>query len=595
MTRVPRRLLTALLGIFSALLIVAFVSALYPYAGFDYKYFLARLFDTYLHYQVNGLCIQWYTPSFGGGLPAYPNPQQMQFSLPQLLTLGINPWKAALGSIFLYALAGFWGTYAIGRRLFQLDWTTSTLAALFFTINGFYLEHMAIGHLGFQAFPLLPLFLLVLLHPALPDLAAGALIGLLFAMLIHSGGFYPIVYIALSMGILLPAAYLIAPGLFATRLLLRRLGWSAVFAISLSASKIYAILAFMRYFPRLITDTITTSTGQALKGVLAQLAGMMSLGPYALLTGKPLTHVRDLLQDLNSTGLGLWEMDNSISPVLWILVLCGAVGLMVKALRTHQARPWRDWLALFFLAGMLELTLEFCIARGLFYPSLSQLPILKSLHVNTRYSSAYLLPLALAGALVFEWLRRRLTERQGGLAFASLAALTCLSAAIYFISPMQILQRRQYYAAGIASLYDQRPAAEIYPVEQIQATLNDPRVFDQHASNLNPYEVIFGYNIGQLKLDLVPGSVWEIRQGRYNMTNPTGYVFPAENHTTVFERIPAGQADTLTDFVNRRQPANWRVPPAQLALNGLGLAGLAAEALILGRLTLAALRRVFSL
>src|SRR5262245_35216013 len=53
----------------------------YPIIGHDYTYFISRTLDSYLHYRINGLSIQWYTPSFGGGLPSYANPQQMQFSL----------------------------------------------------------------------------------------------------------------------------------------------------------------------------------------------------------------------------------------------------------------------------------------------------------------------------------------------------------------------------------------------------------------------------------------------------------------------------------------------------------------------------------
>lgn len=68
------------------LFIVLYTGAAYPLVGSDYRLFGPRLLDTLLHYKVNGFSIEWYTPSFGGGLPAYPNPLQMQFSLQQLFT-----------------------------------------------------------------------------------------------------------------------------------------------------------------------------------------------------------------------------------------------------------------------------------------------------------------------------------------------------------------------------------------------------------------------------------------------------------------------------------------------------------------------------
>src|SRR5512133_3076938 len=86
----------------NAILISFFIAwysnLLFPLVGQDFKYSVPRLIDTYLHYKINGLSIQWYTPSFGGGLPAYPNPQHIQFSLVQLLMAFLNPWTAILVS-----------------------------------------------------------------------------------------------------------------------------------------------------------------------------------------------------------------------------------------------------------------------------------------------------------------------------------------------------------------------------------------------------------------------------------------------------------------------------------------------------------------
>src|SRR5262245_38266301 len=77
-----------------AVFLVHYMNRAYPMVGHDFSYFIPRLIDTHLHYRINGLAIQWYTPSFGGGLPAYANPQHIQFSLPQFLLFVFNPWHA---------------------------------------------------------------------------------------------------------------------------------------------------------------------------------------------------------------------------------------------------------------------------------------------------------------------------------------------------------------------------------------------------------------------------------------------------------------------------------------------------------------------
>ena len=79
-----------------SLFIILYTNSTYPTVGNDYRLFGPRLLDTFLYYKVNGFGIEWYTPSFGGGLPAYPNPLQMQFSFQQFFTLFTNPWVAIM-------------------------------------------------------------------------------------------------------------------------------------------------------------------------------------------------------------------------------------------------------------------------------------------------------------------------------------------------------------------------------------------------------------------------------------------------------------------------------------------------------------------
>src|SRR4051812_14421460 len=99
--------ITAMTGLVIACFVPYHVNRLFPIVGWDHKYYFSRLIDTTLHYRINGLSVQWYTPSFGGGLPAYPHPLNAQFSLPQALAMIINPWSAVLVSYFIYALVGY--------------------------------------------------------------------------------------------------------------------------------------------------------------------------------------------------------------------------------------------------------------------------------------------------------------------------------------------------------------------------------------------------------------------------------------------------------------------------------------------------------
>ena len=81
--------------------ILAVLNLNYPLLGHDYTYGITSMLDSALHFRLNGLTIQWFTPSFGGGIPAYPNPNNGQFSLLALLTVFFPPWQAVMFTIVI--------------------------------------------------------------------------------------------------------------------------------------------------------------------------------------------------------------------------------------------------------------------------------------------------------------------------------------------------------------------------------------------------------------------------------------------------------------------------------------------------------------
>jgi hypothetical protein len=87
-----------------------------------------------------------------------------------------------------------------------------------------------------------------------------------------------------------------------------------------------------------------------------------------------------------------------------------------------------------------------------------------------------------------------------------------------------------------------------------------------HTSNLGPYNPIFGFGREYFHPEVKPGSVWDISDGYYNMTNPTGYVFPEVNNSRPFERIRVEEKTRMADFVAHRQP-NWAIPVYQQVSN----------------------------
>ena len=175
--------------LFILVYILYYVNGLYPFVGHDYRYFLTRLVDNYLHFKVNGLTIQWFSPRFGGGLPAYHNPQQLHFSLIQFLTLFFSPWHANNVSLGIFILVGYFFTYRFARDILDLGWMGSILAAIVFSSNGFYIQHAAAGHVSFHVFPLSVLIIYALFNINIPPLLSGVISGCALGLIVHSGGF----------------------------------------------------------------------------------------------------------------------------------------------------------------------------------------------------------------------------------------------------------------------------------------------------------------------------------------------------------------------------------------------------------------------
>lgn len=567
-------LITALSGIFIALYVPWHVNDHYPIVGWDHKYFFTRLIDTHLHYRVNGFTVQWYTPSFGGGLPAYPHPLNAQFSLPQILTLFIEPWSAVLTSYFLYVLLGYACAYLFLRRSLTFGWMPATLGAALFSANGFYLQHLANGHLNFQAFPVLPLFLVALFEKRLSLPRAAALLALGSGLLIYSASTYPAVFIALSLLITLPLAWLIRPELFNWPRLGKVILLGGLLALGLTLSKLYAVASFMRFFPREASDVYDIPLKLAPVGLFLQLFGAMGLAPLYALTGQKITAIRELLQIYTGAYVGLWELDLSLSPIIWILLPGGilTLGWLILTKRLAVSPLKERILALALLASAIYLTLEFTFARGIIYPTLRELPFLRALHVNPRFGSAFLFPIALFSAYTLHlWTRSLRPSRALGI-FLPLQILTLFSLGAYLLLPLDRLQERTFFIGGLQDVYQKIEQGETFPIAQI-ADINDQRTFDDRASNLIPYDTLFGYNQETFRSTVIIGPARAIREGSFNMTNPAGLVYPEVNGTSPWQRIPASQQEQLEDFLARRQP-NWKLPAGQQAANLISLVSL---------------------
>jgi hypothetical protein len=567
------RLGTALAAVGYLAVLLCYANSAYPKVGHDFAYFIPRLLDSHLHYAANGLAIQWYTPTFGGGLPAYPNPQDTQFTLAQLYLALADPWIAGLAAAATYILLGFLCAYYFFERILRFRPMACALGSVFFGSNGFVFAHIVAGHVGYQAFPLFPALLIAIAHPGWPAPIKGISIAVIFSILIHSGGFYVIVIFALSALLLLPFTQTDRFRILQPKRLLAAAGWALPFTLALSGSKICAIGSFMRFFPRIEQDHYLAGPWRGLYSMFLQFLGPAVTVPGMRLAGKSISSYVGHIQDVSRTNgikMGIWEYDAGLSPALLVLLAVGCIGLF-------RWLPWRKGRALAFdprkliLCGLglvcVWIAVEFRLAQGLIYPHLQSLPILASLHVNLRFASAFLFPLSFLGAWVFERRFASVSAAKRGAVFGGLLAISIAAPAGYFaISP--IWYAYTYDVLPSVNAYREIRRGERFPIRSLcdssGQTGSNPLV--RNASDLYPYEPIFGYDLEAFDPETHPGPVADREDGYFNMSNPAGLVFPEVNHSRLFERIRESDSVSVRLFVNHHQP-DWKRPALQRGLD----------------------------
>ena len=450
--------------------IISYLYLRYPVVGSDYSLAIPSLLDTALHFQLNGLVIQWFTPSFGGGIPAFPDPNNMQFSLPAFLATYLPPLQAVVLSVALYTGIGFIACEYFLRHTLKMDWKSSILGAVFFSANGFIIQRVMIGHLGYQTFPLLTIFLVALLDEALQPALAAVILGLTSGILIHSAGYFIIIIFIFSILIALPIIYIYNPSYFKWKRWSVVLGLGGAIGLIISASKLAAVYSFMRFFPRSISDAYHRTLLQGLYGLALQLLGTMNLAPFFQITGglNP-NSIQKYMRTVSGVHSGYWEFDMSISPVVFGILLAGLIVFFRHPKKyLGPMLTWKKIIALVSLFLFLATVAEFTLARGRIYLALRHLPILSSLHVNVRFAAAFIFPLALVATLIYDnWVRNQSLRKSFFIfVITNILAVVPLGSYFLFKGDLNLLDDHAYNSRA----YNINAGQMVY--EQIQAGEN---------------------------------------------------------------------------------------------------------------------------
>jgi hypothetical protein len=503
--------------------------------GHDYSQFLPQLLDGVFWFKANGLfAVPWFTPSFGGGLPNLPNPQSMYYSVPQFLSFFLNPVTSVKLTLLLFGGIGFYGCFLILKRIFLTSSMTAILGATLFLFNGFYTYRMIIGHLTFHAYMLFPLFIYTALQQpknldkiGIMKLAADIGIGsIIIGYMIYSGAYHIIPPLLLTV-IICSVIYKLMNNTFQYFYFIIKLLLIFIFGFGLAADKLNASIHFLDLFP---------SDLYPLPGI-PDFVDLLKLLLLSLL-GIPDVEFANKITVNKIFYLEQHEYEFGIGIVPFIIILLGFVNFIYKIITDKYLNhiSLKRWIIgiLLFLFLLIPLLLNYFTPWWNAF--IKTLPFIKNTSTNIRWFSVYIPVFIFLTCIVLEKVSY-LHRYKFPIALTGILLVLLTN----FISDKTFYQNQTYSPKIILLAYDKLIAGTLKPeITSIatKAIVNNDFILEGNdllvlgASQLNPYEPIFGYRLENFpRQSLTLGSVMQENEGGVlNMKNPSCYVFPEENH-----------------------------------------------------------------
>jgi hypothetical protein len=546
--------------------------------GVDFTYFLPRLLDGYFWWRGNGFfSVPWFTPSFCGGLPAFANPQNIYYSVPQALTMFTDPATSVYWTILIFEFLGFAGFYLLLRWPFKLTAGPSIFGGLLFMFNGFYIHRLLTGQLAYHAYMLLPLACFLLLRP-LPDDGGGRrgglmadviLAGMIFAYMVYSGmnslGVPALISIAL-IGVIHGMLHGKDAGFWL------RLAMSGAVGVALAASKLAAMGVFFHQYPRADYPSLGPDSPAKLAWILVQT---LFFWP-----DKRLIQGTAMLVGAKRYVMGLPYYEFGVSAAAALIILVG----ILEGARMIYREGWRPdfttaqamrWMALVVLCA-IPLALAYNFKSPALAAFIRKIPVIGSHTHFTTWFMIFMPPLILAPPVILD--NPRIKSIGGALILIGLLELAAQTAwrdrAVY---------KRQYYDYHpITDSYRAARAGQFTPgVNELEkygrvmrswaansaAPLGGDDSLTRNASAMLCYEPIFGYWREKFPLGtLKTGPAMAEEGGRLNLKNPACFIFPEENGCKPGDHFTTGQRNEAESF-RLYKPFEYRSPAWQRMAN----------------------------
>ena len=523
--------------------------------GHDYSYFLPYLLSGVQWIYQNGwLTVPYFTPDYCGGIPWLAIPRSDFYSVPQLLTTLANPIIAIKWTAITFATIGGVACYGLLRKCFDASWQAAGLAFVLFQLNTFLLFRIAVGHLTYHVFGLIPVLSWLVLVPI------ASANGSIRANFIRAAGKIIVAAILLAMMVYAGAPDLIIPAVLTVIAVLLvhhvRMGWQSapwcilagacLWAIPLSALKLVPAVILVRNYPR---------------SYLAELLFVDPIRLFKVLAASlfaPEILPRGIAPVQGSVWLGLHEFEFGVSVVPLFLILAA---ILLFAINPSRPRRLLAWIALALVAAF-----PIALASGneAWGRLLLKIPIIRDNSAPARFWLIYITPLIVVAGLSFDRVFWDTRVRDVAFGVSVLVVIAQLMSrdlsyyeTTYMYDPAAVIRADEGIAAGV-------PLPEISevgpPLKSGETDRRDNDGLTRGISAYPCYEPLFGYHHELFPArKLRAGPVKSGIDGHFNLVDPRCYLSFDSRTCQAGELFREDKGSDVAMFTSHR-PLPWELP-----------------------------------
>ena len=526
------------------------------FLGHDYESVIPNLVFGKIWFSNNFLSIPWYTPSFCCGIPFFPDPQSMYYSIPQIIFLIFNPILSIKIIFFILSAFSYIGMFLLMRKNFKFNIYVSLLCASLFLFNGFFVYRAIAGHVAYLSYIFVPLYCFFLINSyeskseSLNNIYL-ILSAIIFANFFHSGS-GPIIFIIFTsiLSVLLLYSHLINSLRIIFKLIL-----SLVLGTLIALSKIIASLFFLSNFPRQYPAMEFHSLISFIKTFFLSFF----LNPNEQYFNE---NIKSMFP------FGVHEIEYSLS-VVPIILLFFVFFLNKKFFKFNYYN-----IRLFFLLTIIFfIPILFNVNFLNQFKLIQTIPFLNSTWVQVRWMLIYILPIIILAGLIIESIDISFKKKYLAISliFILLAQNLIKDKSWHVNDQKYSIKNATDFSLKIKKGIDleiKGPAILMNEFNSPKKINNKNDMFFQSYSPLTCYQPIFGYGLEQLnakgiffnsKIILQDNSYilysdkLDERDGHLMFFNPSCFLFPKENNCLPGDTFKISEKEKLVKFTKYKK------------------------------------------